>query len=511
MSAELVFAVVGGADLCLKYGNILIQAYQDLKNADEIVLSRVVWLEAFWSRTVSQIEFVKRVAQTMAPEHCRIHIEVFEILRARLTNAKSRLKSLIEPSHQGNPVKKWRVPFLRSSLDDMREQLEMWQRLFDPTWYLILRIENEVIDKEFSRSLSTAANTINTTLVHIISPLFLPGNGLDWTKAETVAYSTTTMVPKIGSSRKYAIDSIDCLSSVELAQLRADTERLAHKLQHVDPDVFGLLKCYGLVKRKSPLTRQISSIDMVFTLPPQSGTPISLRQQLLQPQVFSLTRVLELARQITSAVSFVHTCDFVHKNIRPETILSFAFNGANDANASRVTYLLGFDTFRSVNFHTMRTGDNFWERNLYRHPSRQGLNAHDKYTMQHDVYSIGVCLLEIGLWSSFVDYGDGTETPVGNTTPSKALGLKTEDFEPRAIGWTVSYGHIKDHLVDLARSSLPRRMGDKFTSLVITCLTCLDHDSEDFKDQEEMHDEDGVLLGLKFIEKVVFRISEVSF
>lgn len=52
-------------------------------------------------------------------------------------------------------------------------------------------------------------------------------------------------------------------------------------------------------------------------------------------------------------------------------------------------------------------GDDKWQDNLYRHPERQGKNPEESYTMHHDVYSLGVCLLEIGLWTSFVKYGIG--------------------------------------------------------------------------------------------------------
>lgn len=36
--------------------------------------------------------------------------------------------------------------------------------------------------------------------------------------------------------------------------------------------------------------------------------------------------------------------------------------------------------------------------------------------MQHDIYSLGVVLLEIGLWTSFILYGEGegTSSPVQN-------------------------------------------------------------------------------------------------
>ncbi len=53
----------------------------------------------------------------------------------------------------------------------------------------------------------------------------------------------------------------------------------------------------------------------------------------------------------------------------------------------------------------------------------------------------------------------------------------------------------------VCRTELPRRMGSVYAQIVETCLTCLDHDA-DFGDENEFVDEDGVLVGVRFIEKV---------
>jgi hypothetical protein len=45
-------------------------------------------------------------------------------------------------------------------------------------------------------------------------------------------------------------------------------------------------------------------------------------------------------------------------------------------------------------------------------------------------------------------------------------------------------------------------MGDKYTDIVVTCLTCLDESNTDFGDDSEFEDADGVLIGVRYIEKV---------
>ncbi|CZT24389.1 uncharacterized protein RCC_10114 [Ramularia collo-cygni] len=120
--------------------------------------------------------------------------------------------------------------------------------------------------------------------------------------------------------------------------------------------------------------------------------------------------------------------------------------------------------------------------------------------MQHDIYSLGVCLLEIGLWSSFVKYGDG-DVVLG---PGDVLGLTSSDL---CQATPIS---MKHHLVELAKSRLPAALGNVYTEVVLSCLTCLDADSEDFEEIGDDEDVDGVFVGVKFIERVLFKLNEIN-
>lgn len=106
---------------------------------------------------------------------------------------------------------------------------------------------------------------------------------------------------------------------------------------------------------------------------------------------------------MATSVGHVHIFGFVHKSIRPESVLCFG-HGPDDDDTLASTVLVGFELFRRDMGWTHRLGDSSFDGNLYRHPSRQGMNPASGYIMQHDIYSLGVCLLEIGLWSSLVEY-----------------------------------------------------------------------------------------------------------
>jgi hypothetical protein len=219
----------------------------------------------------------------------------------------------------------------------------------------------------------------------------------------------------------------------------------------------------------------------------------------------------------------------VHKNIRPENILLFP--SPNNNNSIGTAYLLGLTQFRSLAHQTNLLGDSAWHRNLYRHPARQGLRILDSYVMQHDIYSLGVCLLEIGLWRPLVWYpttgatmttaagnmgrvaggGDDNASPV--PVPGLALALRNvltdKVFERAHVGNRT--GWVKEDLVGMARKLLPARMGDMYTRVVESCLTCLDEGNEDFGGfGDEEGGDDGVVVGVRFIEKILALVAEIK-
>ena len=137
-------------------------------------------------------------------------------------------------------------------------------------------------------------------------------------------------------------------------------------------------------------------------------------------QCFDLQDRLNLAQSIAKSVIFLHNSGIVHKNISPDVII--VFNKEDDSDMG-VSALVGFEKFRFQDRKTLLRGDKAWEKNLYRHPTRQGIRPEDAYSMRHDIYSLGVCLLEIGLWTTFVQHNTfGTSTLTSSVmTPGPEL------------------------------------------------------------------------------------------
>lgn len=135
------------------------------------------------------------------------------------------------------------------------------------------------------------------------------------------------------------------------------------------------------------------------------------------------------------------------------------------------------------------------------------------YQMQHDIYSLGVVLLEIGLWTSFVLDGPAEEkssSPVPNDIFLPADVAQAGKFPHRA-------SRIKQKLEDLAAQELPSRLGRRYTDVVLLCLRCLDLEGDGAQDGSESGvgaanwiDEDGVTIGVRYIENVLQKIQEIT-
>lgn len=119
--------------------------------------------------------------------------------------------------------------------------------------------------------------------------------------------------------------------------------------------------------------------------------------------------------------------------------------------------------------------------------------------MQHDIYSLGVCLLEIGLWSSFVG---------PDQQPTAILDV-SEDMNSRNLLKAAT--QIKQKMITKARSELPSTTGKKYTEVVLSCLTCLDTGATNmFENSDDLYDEDGILVGVAFIEKILIKLDDIT-
>lgn len=487
-------------------------------------------LENHWNRLRIQLAFLRGVWHIFDEQHAQIQEELLHTLQAKLSAAASKVE--VATKYTTGARRLGYLLFVRQSMDRLMADLDDWQKVFDPTWFLIIRISNPLIDtgiEEWRRLQTPEVSTPNDSPVDTLDRLrhiqlvttptdsqaggnvsiSLGSSGLKDAAETPILFTESRVIQRPRSTKLMIIETVPAPETAEsIAIFKRNVQNLARKLTQLEPGTSGLLHCYGTVKRQSPQKRLLA-IDLIFRTPDQYiMAPVTLRQLLLERPGAppSLTQVVGLARQVARAISFFHTCDFVHKSVRPENMLVFLGNGEDD-NADSVlgpAFLVGYSQLRDAYFHTELRGDGDWHRNLYRHPQRQGVIAQQRYIMQHDIYSLGVCLLEMGLWQSFVLYDE-------NQPPSlpDGLGLVLPD-QGTQVQQSVDMATLnKNQLVSLAQTRLAPRTGDVYASVVLACLTCLDPGNNAFGNEEDLKDEDGVLVGVRFIEQILMQLEKI--
>ncbi|RYP45387.1 hypothetical protein DL769_011467 [Monosporascus sp. CRB-8-3] len=506
--AELPLAIVGAVaavDVAIK---TVIETCSALHNAEEEVRERGTRLRSNCVATKLQLEILRQTRNNFDKESQRVQDDVLQILTSKLDAAETKLKSLVECwssalssdafSAEFTMSKRERAKYatLKDRLDMAIDEVESWQRLsFNPLWFITLKSQTQEFDKDLDHAKQNNPGKENNKITEAIAvrnPLrkvssthvFLPPEKIDSAKIVEIAFGS---VKRVQIEDKWRLlDSVSDLS-------RRTIRDLAVKLKHTKPSTFSLLNCFGAVYDEKK-----NEASLVFRTPTGMSDPETLRAKMLARKLsHSLSERFRLAMQLARAVCSVHTFGMVHKNIRPENIIVFR----DRESILGTAFLLGFERLRREEDQTRLTGDTDWVKNLYRHPQRQGPRLRAPYVMQHDIYSLGVCLLEIGLWSSFVEYTNQTSGPV--ISQSYKLGVEVPDNSEHSEA-------VKAELLALARDNLPEKMGTKYSRVVETCLTCLDEGNEDFNDETEFQDEDGILVTIRYIEKVLMQLGDIS-
>lgn len=508
-----------------RYGKILVEMYHDYKDAESVVSDMMLQVEALWIRTEHQLDILRHpgIWDMLSESHQLLQNRLLHILHSKLVDFVVTFTGIVG---KGGKVKK--ILFAVSVKDCLAhtvEELKKWQSLFDPSYFLIGLISTKVLQNRVAeqgdinggrsvlqllqtpsfsnpgsrevkqpRQATDASSEDRTTSVFV--------SDLAISQTRDIAHSSAR-VARLGEFKKMVIlDTMRLRPRDETTRITEGVRGLAQVLRTVDPIRSGLLSCHAVIKVEEADTKTVGRVrsqkrlahfEFVFDVPQHLINPRSLRDILLSPNPQApLNELLAQAKSLARSVFFIHTERFVHKNIRPENILVF-----EDAkNETGELYLVGFEGFRADREHSMKFGDGLWECDLYRHPERQGSQPEKFYVMQHDIYSLGVVLLEIGLRISFVAPSDGNALPA----PHQEIRVSDIHSDKDERGHAKS---LKKRFTDLAAQRLPAQMGQIYTDVVLSCLKCLDRNNEAFGDQGDLEDEDGIEVGVRYIEKVL--------
>lgn len=477
-------------------------------------------VETLWFRTEKQLDFLRHYWDMLSESHQKLQDRLLDNLCSKLFEFVVKFSGIVG---KGGKLKKFLFAVsVKDCLAHTVEELKKWQSLFDPGYFLIGLIststshfnQNRVAEQGDIKGASSVSpsfshpgigeveqlrQAIDTSSKYCKTSVFVSDSDAAISHTWDIAHSSARFASLGRSEEMVVLDTVRLSPRDAAPSIVQGVRELAQVLKTVDPIRFGLLSCRGVIKIKRADTgtvgkagseQRLARLEIIFNVPQDLKNPRSLRDILLSPNPHvPLNQLLAQAKSLARSVFFIHTTRFVHKNIRPENILVF-----EDAKheVSKL-YLVGFEKFRADREHSMKFGDGLWECDLYRHPERQGSQPEKFFVMQHDIYSLGVVLLEIGLRISFV-------TP-SNTGPTPHQELKVFDMhsdkdEPGQANSS------KKRFTDLATERLPEQMGQIYTDVVLSCLKCLDRKNEVFGDQSDLEDEDGIEVGVRYIEKV---------
>lgn len=491
--------------------------YQAFRNADVELQRRILALESRWLQIQTQITYLKKIWNVL---HTRLQIHfnhVLSLLHTMLVRGERMVDGLIKSKEAGSNFevrdllavigkegKLRRGVFAltqRDALDSLISDLRTWHTdLLGPSWFQLLRLPHDVLfgfdehdnddnnkpqiaqlrdlqkrnDDSNSnvRTSPTVALTFDKTALIDHIPLFA---------------SSLQLCAIQGAAQRFLLDRVTIPVEASTPSTYAAFQGLAAKMEGPDVMNLGFMRCHGLTDLST--CEKQESFALVFEVAQHLDSPRILRELLMEGNSgFSLRDRLTIARQLAKTVMSVHNLGLVHKNIRPETVIVFrdAVNGEVGA------YILGFEQFRPVEQQTVYRGDTDWRKNLYRHPSRQGLHPEKEYVMQHDIYSLGVCLLELGLNKSFVlDPGSA-----GRAHSDVSLS-QFQNKEDERKTWM-----LKERLQSIAMSELASTIGERYSNVVMSCLSCLDNGDVRFGDKDDFDDAHDILVSIRFMETV---------
>ncbi|KAI1371349.1 hypothetical protein F4677DRAFT_313443 [Hypoxylon crocopeplum] len=257
-----------------------------------------------------------------------------------------------------------------------------------------------------------------------------------------------------------------------LQQLRKITGLLCHPKRKD----FHILPCVGFFR-----DRLRRDLGLVFRPPPAfdsryRGGLVTLSQLYKMHRLVPLGQRIHLAWALATATEHFHRVGWVHQSIRSGNIAFTAelsssssspapeseaagFQALDEGinNQATATSLLdrfdlgnpllfGFEYSRADDTATYLEEDHSLANNLYRIPDRWGRPA-ARFEKSHDVYSLGVVLLEIALWKDVCSV------------------VKHSLFGRRVVA-----DEVAKTLASKCSKALSHQVGDIFVRCILTCL-----------------------------------------
>jgi len=232
-------------------------------------------------------------------------------------------------------------------------------------------------------------------------------------------------------------------------------------------------------------------VFLLSKLSPTIPTPkITTLQSILHKSPASrptLGSRFRLAHALACAVRNIQSIGWVHQNLRSENIIFllsalYQNDSTRDPDPASIYYqkpwIFGYGSSRLETVPSVGIHDDNPARNLYRHPDRWGIMPCQRFNKYHDIYSLGVILLEIGYWA-----------PITLLVAKDHL---ASGAEPRRV--------MENMLLLSGTSRLTSAVGESFAAVAKLCLMS---SAEGFGFDGDCDDKLDSLLQAEFDRKVI--------
>ncbi|KAK3382673.1 hypothetical protein B0T24DRAFT_517082 [Lasiosphaeria ovina] len=227
--------------------------------------------------------------------------------------------------------------------------------------------------------------------------------------------------------------------------------------EFLDGATLGILPFKGFAKDPAP--NGCFTFAFEFPRGTLSRAPPSLHDLIVSEHKahrLGLPARFQIAKAVAQCLGTLHSDWWLHKRISSRVVRFFfrqSHSGGGEFLDTAAPYLTDFAFARPTfgvfsAYESVASVVHDIDRDVYRHPERVGAPPKAYYNPMHDVYSLGVVLLEIGLWRT-------------------ARQLYDDDFKG-AQG--VTGINVTKAFLRRARNELDHRMGPAYRDAVVLCL-----------------------------------------
>jgi hypothetical protein len=500
--------------VCLDVGGEVAGLLDNYCNSEIVANQLALKLKTKWRNLEDILQNLGLIATQLGVRLEKEVVEILSILRQYLMEAVEKASRLGMFSAQGELSKTQKGKLARSTeyLEKLLKRCEGWQFNISKRLVMILMVRAVQGWNGPLRRLNAPEHTTNRLerVVWAFNVDIITLNIDDYT-IKTLPASSIQYLHNGNSSPRYLVESRRFNSEdtgrtdpAKAFQIFKDgVYDTARMLKGAEPGLMSILNCPGIRVDGHDEKR----FQLLYSIPPGHAEPQSLRALLMNPLarnedgvIHPLNQRIQFANKLATAVLYVHTGDFVHKHIKPENIVVFTTPGSKKfPHALGLPFLLGFDRSRKDTGVTRQEGDETLAVNVSQHPMRWGIRAPNRFSMLHDVYSLGVVLLEIGRWKPIVrrDPTSG-KTEMWNELADLVDGAELKEG--------VMPKRLTERLIDCAEKFLPSKMGQTYADVVVACLSTTFEVGIDGVPDENREER----VGLGYLRNIVSRLEKLQ-